>query len=104
MLLRRMPAAVAQEGTRSARCRRAVRSQGTASPVISRAYLSSDQEDAPWLSGVPPEPGDVLRSRPARAVRRLFLPGGALHGCVPLWLPLFPDGDPLCTRLRDPVP
>ena len=104
VLLRRMPAAVAQEGPRSTRCGRAVCSQGRASSVISRANSSGDQESAPWLSGVPPEPGDLLRPRQARAVRRLFLPGGALHGCSPLWLPLFPDGDSLRTRLRDTVP
>ena len=62
-----------------------------------------DQEDAPWLSGVPPEPGDLLRPRPARAARRLFLPGGALHGRRPLRLPLFPDGDSLRPRLRHSV-
>src|SRR5262249_19511674 len=75
MLLRRMPATVAQEGPRPIGRGRAVCAQRRAPAEVSRAYSPDDQEGAPRLSGVPPESGNLLRPGRARATGGLFLPG-----------------------------
>ena len=74
------------------------------SSVLSRAIRQVIKKTRPGCLVCPQNQGTLLRSGQARAAGRLFLPGGALHGCSPLWLPLFPDGDSLRTRFRDTVP